>query len=572
MAFVNQPKKQTYDLVLVGSSFASGFFLYEYLKTAPQNAKVLVLEKGSHNTHQWQLKHQKNSERNNHETYITQGLDYKTWGFTLGFGGSSNCWTGCCPRQLENDFRLKTKYGVGRDWPISYSDLEPYYAEVENFMGMAGPNNWDLAPRSTKYPLPAHRLTLPEETLVNHYKGLYYPQSTARPSRSFKNRPKCCSSGLCRLCPIDSVFTIQNSMMEVYGDNRVDIVTNATVDHLNTENNQVKSATYIKDGQEHEVHGNLFALGANGIFNPYILQKSGFKDEFLGRRIHEQVSTWVGFDLAGIKNYQGSTTITGQGFMWYDGDHRKEYGACLTEYDNNIRQLRPEHGRWTERMYIQFIVEDLPLDDNRVIYDPSVDKPIVSFQKHSEYGMKGLEKIFDYADEIAGILPVEKLYFDDNFKKHRIPRSTEAHIQGSVVMGKDPKTSVVDENLVQTKVGSVGTPIGRTKVDGMTVRRGLATRVHAGTFVLHKGNFLQFAVDHHFAFPHDTDGIAQVLQFSQHVGGYQDGFAVPGQFLEQVTQLDAGLGIEVGGGFVELKDRWVMNQCLGQQSPLLHAA
>ncbi|HCK94353.1 MAG TPA: hypothetical protein DHW71_15270 [Gammaproteobacteria bacterium] len=343
---------------------------------------------------------------------------------------------------------MKSKYGVGRDWPISYADLEPFYAEVENFMGMSGTDEWSMTPRSTKYPLPPHRLTDPEAALMDHYKGFYYPQSTARPSRTFKNRPRCCASGICRLCPIDSVFTIQNSMMDIFEDPRVDVITGAHVDRLETNNNVVTGAVYKKDGKEITVKGELFGLGANGIFNPYIMQKSGFEHEFLGRRIHEQVSTWAGFDLKGMKNYQGSTIITGQGFMWYDGDHRKEYGACMTEFNNKIRKLRVEKDRWNERMYIQFVVEDLPLDENRVIYDPKLDKPIVSFTKFSDYGMRGLEKVFDYADELAGVLPVERIFFDEKFEKKRIPRSTEAHIQGSVVMGDDPTTSVVDGNLV----------------------------------------------------------------------------------------------------------------------------
>ena len=448
MNFIEQPQDLTYDLVLVGSSFASGFFLWEFLKTAPQDAKILVLEKGPYNSHQWRLKNKKNSSVFAPDTYIRKGLDYKTWGFTVGFGGSSNCWTGCCPRQLESDFEMQSRFGVGRDWPISYQDLEPYYGMVENFMGMSGSTEESVTPRSTPYPLPPHRMTDPETYLKDHFKHLYIPQSTARPSRPFGQRPQCCSSGLCRLCPIDSVFTIQNSMMGVYGDPRVDVIVEADVDHLITSNNQVDQVVYKKGGQLIKVKGNLFGLGANGIFNPYILQKSGFEHPYLGTHVHEQMSTSVGFDLAGIDNYQGSTTITGQGFMWYDGDHRKEYGACLTEYDNNIQLLRAEPGKWTQRMYMIFIVEDLPLQENKVSYDPNLDKPIVSFTKHSEYGKKGLEKIIDYADEIAGILPVEKIYFTEEFKQRREPRSTEAHIQGSVVMGNDPKESVIDANLV----------------------------------------------------------------------------------------------------------------------------
>ena len=36
---------------------------------------------------------------------------------------------------------MQSAYGVGRDWPISYEELEPYYLQAENEMGVAGPND-----------------------------------------------------------------------------------------------------------------------------------------------------------------------------------------------------------------------------------------------------------------------------------------------------------------------------------------------------------------------------------------------------------------------------------------------
>ena len=40
-------------------------------------------------------------------------------------------------RLLPTDFRVKTLDGVADDWPISYTELAPYYDEVERFMGVA---------------------------------------------------------------------------------------------------------------------------------------------------------------------------------------------------------------------------------------------------------------------------------------------------------------------------------------------------------------------------------------------------------------------------------------------------
>src|SRR6185437_9072665 len=41
--------------------------------------------------------------------------------------GTTLHWLGNVPRMLPNDFRMKTLYGQGVDWPISYEQLMPYY-------------------------------------------------------------------------------------------------------------------------------------------------------------------------------------------------------------------------------------------------------------------------------------------------------------------------------------------------------------------------------------------------------------------------------------------------------------
>ena len=53
-------------------------------------------------------------------------------------GGTTMHWLGTTPRMLPNDFRMKTKYGQGVDWPITYNDLMPYYEMAEFEIGVSG--------------------------------------------------------------------------------------------------------------------------------------------------------------------------------------------------------------------------------------------------------------------------------------------------------------------------------------------------------------------------------------------------------------------------------------------------
>lgn len=53
-------------------------------------------------------------------------------------GGTTNHWLGVTLRMLPNDFKMRTKYGVGDDWPIGYEDLKSDYERAEFEIGVAG--------------------------------------------------------------------------------------------------------------------------------------------------------------------------------------------------------------------------------------------------------------------------------------------------------------------------------------------------------------------------------------------------------------------------------------------------
>ncbi|MGB5632886.1 MAG: GMC family oxidoreductase [Waterburya sp.] len=53
-------------------------------------------------------------------------------------GGTTMHWEGKTIRMLPEDFKLRTKYGHGLDWPISYEDLMPYYRKAEYEIGVSG--------------------------------------------------------------------------------------------------------------------------------------------------------------------------------------------------------------------------------------------------------------------------------------------------------------------------------------------------------------------------------------------------------------------------------------------------
>src|SRR5579864_3564155 len=53
-------------------------------------------------------------------------------------GGKTNIWGRLALRLSDYDFKAKSRDGYGENWPISYSDLAPYYDKVDFYLGVTG--------------------------------------------------------------------------------------------------------------------------------------------------------------------------------------------------------------------------------------------------------------------------------------------------------------------------------------------------------------------------------------------------------------------------------------------------
>src|SRR5450755_4277075 len=234
-----------YDLIVVGSGFASSFFLMRYLERAPQNAKVLVLERGNEDTKAWQLANRRYSSIDPEEVFVNLTPE-KEWYTSPGFGGNSKCWLGGTTRLMPGDFKLKSRYGVGTDWPIAYDDLQSHYDTVEQVMLVSGPSDSPM-PRSRPFPLPPHRFSDPDALLKKRFPEGWYQMATSRASVATGQRGVCCATGLCSLCPVDAKFTIQNGLAHLYRDPRVELRLRSPVEAVETAAGVAQAVTYLHD-------------------------------------------------------------------------------------------------------------------------------------------------------------------------------------------------------------------------------------------------------------------------------------------------------------------------------------
>ena len=90
------------------------------------------------------------------DSYIRQdGPDPFRSTYLRQVGGTTWHWLGTALRLLPSDLELQSRYGVGADWPLRYSDLATWYDVAESELGVSGHDD-DMfgPPRQTPYPMP----------------------------------------------------------------------------------------------------------------------------------------------------------------------------------------------------------------------------------------------------------------------------------------------------------------------------------------------------------------------------------------------------------------------------------
>lgn len=399
-----------------------------FLRGLPRGLRVLIVEKGPYLSHADQIRPNRRPEEPIRQ--VNASGHEKEWVFHSLFGGNSNCWWACTPRFHPSDFRMQTLYGVGEDWPLSYDDLAPFYQEVEEAMEVNGGGSDAHLPRAKPFPYPPH-LPSRSDRLLRAHSDLWWAQPTARANGG--ELGYCCANGVCDECPIDVKYSVLNS-----GDRLsypgAHLLLDTEMRAVRIEGGRATGAHVRQGDAEAVIAGGIVALGANAVFNPAILLRSGLDHPALGRGLNEQLAQNIFVDGPGL-GYFGGTSITGHGYALYDGPHRSAHSGVLLEVHNAPAALRDTPGKWTERARIKLVAEDLPRADNRVVLDR--DEVLIEWAGHDPYAWDGL----DWArGRIADILPEGLTHVGQE-----ATLSTEKHAMGTHRFGPDPARHVTDD-------------------------------------------------------------------------------------------------------------------------------
>jgi choline dehydrogenase-like flavoprotein len=124
----------------------------------------------------------------------------------FGIGGTALHFGGIMVRPREDDLKVRTLYGYGRDWPITYAELEPWLLEAERETGVAGGDDNPYASwRSAPLPMPAHPLSYFDREILRpalkRLGILGHSCPRAVNSVKYRGRSPCTACRACRFCP-----------------------------------------------------------------------------------------------------------------------------------------------------------------------------------------------------------------------------------------------------------------------------------------------------------------------------------------------------------------------------------
>jgi choline dehydrogenase-like flavoprotein len=403
-------------------------------------------------------------------------------GFKQGYlktvGGTTWHWAASSWRHLPVDLKMRTAYGVGRDWPISYDELEPYYCRAEEAMGVAGPNDPMLqspSERSKPYPMDMVPWSYGDKRfaeIVNAHGYRSVPIPQARSTRPWNGRPTCCGNNNCQpICPIGAMYNAIHSVQAAEAKG-ASVLAEAVVYKIDTDENNRVTAMHWYDSQHqsHKVTADTFVIACNALESPRLLlaaandrNPAGIANssDQVGRNMMDHSGfhcffqapepLWIGRGPA------QSSCIVGP----RDGAFRSEYSANKMIL-NNITQvttatsvalkkglvgpaLDAEIRRLTTHgVDLSISLEPLPDPKNRVTLSKSrldphgIPCPDVYYDV-GDYVHKGYDAAVKQLEDIGRLFNATDFHVTTALNANN-------HIMGGCIMGSDPKDSVVDGN------------------------------------------------------------------------------------------------------------------------------
>ncbi|MEW5978105.1 MAG: GMC family oxidoreductase [Acidobacteriota bacterium] len=196
-------------------------------------------------------------------------------------GGRSIHWNAVCLRFAERDFREKSREGAESDWPLSYSDLAPYYSYVEKMIGVTGSReNLEIVPDG-EY-LPPLKFRCSEHLVKKACSKMGIPMIPARKAvltEPYDDRPPCHYCGHCmKGCDVGAIFSVPVAMLpKAQKTGNFTLLSERVArEILVNREGQARAVSVIdtRTRREEEISARIFAVCCGAIESPRLLLNS----------------------------------------------------------------------------------------------------------------------------------------------------------------------------------------------------------------------------------------------------------------------------------------------------------
>lgn len=400
---VDTVSQTTYDVVIVGAGIAGAIVAKEL---SQQGKRVLILEAGKakdftlEGFQSYLDTFYQAAEKNPNSPYpknpnalsptdindyfIEKGPMKLGGSYTRVPGGTTMHWEAKTPRMLPDDFKLKTLYGQGLDWPISYKDLMPYYRKAEYEIGVCGdveeqkelglkfeegyvfpmeklpPSYLDQKViekvQGTKVELYGENLELSFATFPQGRNGVPNPKydkgNVFVPDGVAATHPvqygeRCQGNANCvPLCPVQAKYDARRTLIKAFHTGRVHVLSQAVAFRveINPETGYVSAIHYKRYDDPHSpqhtlgiAKGKLFVLAANAVENARLMLASELPSTsgLMGRNLMDHPFTLAWALMPEVTGTMRGPIVTSGIGTFRNGSFRHHQSAFAVDIHND---------------------------------------------------------------------------------------------------------------------------------------------------------------------------------------------------------------------------------------------
>jgi glucose dehydrogenase len=525
------PTTEKYDVIIIGSGISGSLAA---LQLAKAKYKVLILEAGDKKSdrakylNSFSILSQKDKSPNASYTkgadannklapssdvqdfslydpakkqfFVQTGPDAFKSQYLRIAGGTTWSWRGNCPRFLPTDFKMNSLYQIKgvEDWPIAYDDIEKFYCDAEDEIGISGNDKeWDKdvnGIKSRRYPMKNIEQAYGDIQVKKKVEGkkvegkaikvISTPQARlSQKKERYGERRACEGNHNCiPVCPsgakYEAFYTLEKALKA--GATIIDkaVVTKLALDATGKQIEKVVYKRWDESGDvkkvvEETAEGKIVVLAAGAIETAKLLLMSNVANssDQVGRNLMDHLggegACLLPFKIFPFRGPQSTSAID----VYRDGDFRKEkcgfrltvgndgWGRSKHPFDVFEALLQNKFPKLygaelnhdlenliTRQFRFSYSTDMLPNPENRVtlsVYkdELGIPKPQIKM-KVDDYSKKGIEFAQSVIKQLFTILKAPQHSWEftpkDSF-------SGSGHIMGTCRMGANSKTSVVDK-------------------------------------------------------------------------------------------------------------------------------